>query len=247
MFRLSRTYGPKINNDYLFSAKGKIDYVKLEISEFVGGFLEFLNSQPESAQQHYLVYLKLLMERAATYSWYSVLNFHFSINTAVEAAHLSLQQFDQIKDRAQTFFTHADLPPAPTTPRVSTMSSQVRNSKKDTYCKEWNYTGKCNGSLPKRHTREFTIAVFAMQTTQSLAVSPARPNQKTKLAPNFSGACIPIQSNFNLTQFDFYFEHYQEGIIVDFLFFMAGRLTTWGLYCPLPFQIILRPPRTAFS
>lgn len=47
------------------------------------------------------------MERAATYSWYSVQNFHFSINTAVEAGHLSLQQFDQIKDRAQTFFTHA--------------------------------------------------------------------------------------------------------------------------------------------
>ena len=36
-------------------------------------------------------------------------------------------------------------------------------------------------------------------------------------APNCSGACIPIQSNFNLAQFDFYFEHYQDGIIVDFL------------------------------
>ena len=36
-------------------------------------------------------------------------------------------------------------------------------------------------------------------------------------APNFSGACISIQSNFNLAQFDFYFEHYQDGIIVDFL------------------------------
>ena len=36
-------------------------------------------------------------------------------------------------------------------------------------------------------------------------------------APNFSGARIPIQSNFNLAQFDFYLEHYQDGIIVDFL------------------------------
>ena len=93
-------------NDYLFSAKGKIDYDNLEISEFVGGFLQFLNSQPESTQQRYLAYLKLLMERAATYSWNSVRNFHFSINTAVEARRLSLQQFDQIKDQAQTFFTH---------------------------------------------------------------------------------------------------------------------------------------------
>ena len=90
--------------------------------------------------------VKLLMERAATYSWNSVRNFHFSINTAVEAGRLSLQHFDQIKDRAQTFFTHADLPPAPTIPCVSTTSSQVRNNKKDTYCKEWNYTGKCQCS-----------------------------------------------------------------------------------------------------
>ena len=36
-------------------------------------------------------------------------------------------------------------------------------------------------------------------------------------APNFSGARIPIQSNFNLAQFDFYLEHYQDGIVVDFL------------------------------
>ena len=127
-------------NDHLFSAKGKTDYDNLEISEFVGGFLEFLNSQPESAQQRYLAYLKLLMERAATYSWNSVRNFHFSINTAGEAGRLFLQQFDQIKDRAQTFFTNVDLPSAPTT------SSQARYSKKDTYCKEWNYTGKCNCS-----------------------------------------------------------------------------------------------------
>ena len=139
-----RKHPSLLPNDYLFSAKGKIDYDKLEISEFVGGFLEFLNSQPESAQQRYLPYLKLLMERAATYSWYSVQNFNFLINTAVEAGRLSLQQFDQIKDWAQTFFTHADLPSAPTSPRISIKSSQARNSKKDTYCKEWNYTGKCN-------------------------------------------------------------------------------------------------------
>ncbi|XP_068753186.1 uncharacterized protein [Montipora capricornis] len=36
-------------------------------------------------------------------------------------------------------------------------------------------------------------------------------------APNFSGARIPIQSNFNSAQFGFYVEHYQHGIIVDFL------------------------------
>ena len=59
-----RKHPSLLPNDYLFSAKGKIDYDKLEISEFVGGFLEFLNSQPESAQQCYLAYLKLLMHGA---------------------------------------------------------------------------------------------------------------------------------------------------------------------------------------
>ena len=72
-----RKHPSLLPNDYLFSAKGKIDYDKLEISEFVGGFLEFLNGQPESAQQRYLAYLKLLMERAATYSWHSGRNSTF--------------------------------------------------------------------------------------------------------------------------------------------------------------------------
>ena len=58
-----RKHPSLLPNDYLFSAKGKIDYDKLEISEFVGGFLKFLNSQPESAQQRYLANLKLLMEK----------------------------------------------------------------------------------------------------------------------------------------------------------------------------------------
>ncbi|CAH3019773.1 unnamed protein product, partial [Porites evermanni] len=67
-------------------------------------------------------------------------NDHLFSAKAGEAGRLFLQQFDQIKDWAQTFFTHADLPSAPTT------SSQARYSKKDTYCKERNYTGKCNCS-----------------------------------------------------------------------------------------------------
>ena len=80
------------------------------------------------------------------HSWNSVRNFHLSINTAVEAGRLSFNHFDQIKDRAQTLFTHSDLPSAPATPRVSNASSQARSRTKDTFCKEWNYTDKCNCS-----------------------------------------------------------------------------------------------------
>ena len=36
-------------------------------------------------------------------------------------------------------------------------------------------------------------------------------------APNFSGARIPIQTKFNLAKFEFYREHYQDRITVDFL------------------------------
>lgn len=158
---------------------GKIDYDNLEISEFVGGFLEFLNSQPEPAQQRYLAYVKLLMERAATYSW----NVHISINTVVEAGRLSLQQFDQIKDGAQTF-THADLPSAPTTPRVSIMSFQAIPIAKSGVTQ-----ATVTAHRRKRQSRAFTVAVFAMQITQCynvqnvasqfLSLSPACLNQKT--------------------------------------------------------------------
>ena len=40
---------------------------------------------------------------------------------------------------------------------------------------------------------------------------------RTVHAPNFSGAQIPIQTNLNLAKFEFYLEHYQDRIIVDFL------------------------------
>ena len=162
----------------------KIDYDNLELSEFVGGFLEFLNSQPESAQQRYLAYVKLLIERAATYSWNSIRNVHISINTVVEAGRLSLQQFDQIKDGAQTFFTHADLPSAPTTPRVSIMSFQAIPIAKSGITQ-----ATVTAHRRKRQSRAFTVAVFAMQITQCynvqnvasqfLTLSPARLNQKT--------------------------------------------------------------------
>ncbi|KAK3732020.1 hypothetical protein QZH41_016893, partial [Actinostola sp. cb2023] len=96
-------------NDFIFSAKGKIEYEKLEIAEFVGGFLEFLKIQPEAAKQRYVEYLQLLMERATVYTWTSVRNFHISVHNAVDSGRLSYTKFDIIRDRSQTFFTHAEL------------------------------------------------------------------------------------------------------------------------------------------
>ena len=54
---------------------GTVDYDKLDLAEFVSGFLEFCKEQPESSQPSLLAHLQLLMDRAITYS--SVRKFHF--------------------------------------------------------------------------------------------------------------------------------------------------------------------------
>ena len=48
----------------VFSAKGTLDYDKLDISEFVFAFLEFVH---QSQHQHLLQFLQLLMEKAMNY------------------------------------------------------------------------------------------------------------------------------------------------------------------------------------
>ena len=64
----------------VFSAKGTLDYDKIDISEFVFAFLEFVQQQQQSQHQHLLQFLQLLMEKAMNYSWLSVRNFNLSIN-----------------------------------------------------------------------------------------------------------------------------------------------------------------------
>ena len=68
---------------YLFSPKGELEYGKLEIAEFVGGYLEFLSARPASEYLNFITHLQLLMARAVSYTWSSVRNFHLSVNTAV--------------------------------------------------------------------------------------------------------------------------------------------------------------------
>ena len=48
----------------VFSAKGTLDYDKIDISEFVFAFLEFVQQQQQSQHQHLLQFLQLLMEKA---------------------------------------------------------------------------------------------------------------------------------------------------------------------------------------
>ena len=78
-----------VPNNFLFSAKGMVDYDKLDLAEFSCSFLEFCKEQPELSKAWLLKHLQLLMERAITYSWSSVRNFHLAIHNAVEQGGLT--------------------------------------------------------------------------------------------------------------------------------------------------------------
>ena len=144
--RSRKKAGASLPNNFLFSPKGTVDYDKLELAEFVCGYLEFCKEQPESSKASLLKHLHLLMERAITYSWSSVRNFHLSVNNAIEQGRLSWQSYESIRERAQTFFTHQDLRSnLPTSSRNG--SIPARGKAKDLLCREWNYTGKCSCAI----------------------------------------------------------------------------------------------------
>ncbi|EDO30392.1 predicted protein [Nematostella vectensis] len=129
-------------NEFLFTtSKGTLEYDKLDISEFVGGFLECIKSKSEPERPTLVAHLQLLMEKAASYSWSSVRNFHFSISSAIEAGRLTWNDATVIRDRAQIAFTHADLRSASQSAPRNGISSAAK-AKKELYCKDWNHTGK---------------------------------------------------------------------------------------------------------
>ena len=152
--RSRKKTGAALPHNFLFSSKGTVEYDKLELAEFVCGYLEFCKEQPESSKAPLLKHLHLLMERAITYSWSSVRNFHLFVNNAVEQGRLSWHSFESIRERAQTFFTHQDL--RSNQSNSSRYGSQpVRGKAKDLLCKEWNYTGKCSCAISDANYKAF--------------------------------------------------------------------------------------------
>lgn len=145
--RAKKKASTSLPNCYLFSAKGTVEYDKLDLAEFVSGFLEFCKEQPESRQQCLFRHLQLLMDRAITYSWSSVRNFHLSVHNAVDQGCLAWNASDAIRERAQTFFTHQDLKSNTAATSRSNPSSQTRTPAKESYCRDWNYSGKCSCNL----------------------------------------------------------------------------------------------------
>lgn len=135
----------------VFSAKGTLDYDKIDISEFVFAFLEFVQQQQQSQHQHLLQFLQLLMEKAMNYSWPSVRNFNLSINQALAQGRLTWGQMDVIQARSNTFFSHADLRSSQNTGSKFSGPRQQRDpprrEQKDMYCTDWNYTAKCSCNI----------------------------------------------------------------------------------------------------
>lgn len=146
----------------------------------MSGYLEFYKEQPEASKAPLLKHLQLLMERAITYSWVSVRNFHLSVNNAVEQGRLSWrssESCESIRERAQSFFTHQDLRSNNFIPSRSGVSTPGRGKAKDNFCKEWNYSGTPleNAVVPflMRLIKRFIDVVFA--TLQIMLCSRA-PN-----------------------------------------------------------------------
>lgn len=148
--------GASLPHNYVFSSKGTLIYDVLDIPDFVYGYLEFYKEQSAAAKLTLIKHLQLLMERAATYSWPSVRSFHLAIATAIEQGRLSWTSSDAIRERSQTFFSHHDLRTQsrpPTSQRqispyqTPLASARTIRSPKETYCRDWNYTGKCSCSI----------------------------------------------------------------------------------------------------
>ena len=93
----------------VFSAKGILDYDKLDISEFAFAFLEFIQQQPQLHHKNLFRFLQLLMQKAMNYLWSSVKNFNLSINQAFAQGRLTRGQMDVIQAWSNNFFSHANL------------------------------------------------------------------------------------------------------------------------------------------
>ena len=94
-------------HDFVPSVQGEYD--KLNLSEFVAGFLVLIKTYDAQLKAAFLAHLELLMIKAISYSWSSVRAFHKFVAKQVEQQCLEWQDSKAINDQAATFFRHSDL------------------------------------------------------------------------------------------------------------------------------------------
>ena len=89
------------SHNFVPSVQGKYD--KLNLSEFVAGFLVMIKTYVVQLKVVFLAHLELLMIKA--YSWSSVRAFHKFVAKQVEQRCLEWQDSKAINDQAATFFS----------------------------------------------------------------------------------------------------------------------------------------------
>lgn len=93
-------------HDFVSSIQGEYD--KLELPDFVAGFLMMIKSYDPMVKDAMPAHLELLTIKAISYSWVSICAFHKFIAKQVER-HLDWQDLKSVQDQATTFFRHSEL------------------------------------------------------------------------------------------------------------------------------------------
>ena len=104
-----------------------VEYGKLDLAEFIAGYLSMIKTYDPEATKFMLSHLELLMIKGTRYSWSSVRSFHAHIAKQVELYRLEWSDTAEIRDRANTFFKHSDLRTAPTSRVTATPPSTTRS------------------------------------------------------------------------------------------------------------------------
>ena len=141
-----------------------VDYDKLELPDFVGGFSLMIKSYDAPLKSAMLELLELLIAKASSYSWSSVRSFHGHIAKQVELWRLEWTSLLEICEKANTYFKHSDLCSSQLRPNItSTLSSPsvppAHNQRPPTKpeankpCHQWNYYDSC--SYDKANLKSF--------------------------------------------------------------------------------------------
>ena len=188
------------------------------------------------------------MARASTHNWCSVRSFHLSIATAINQGRLSWSDCVAIRERSQTFFTHQDLSThAPTHVGHATKSRHAavtvtNRDKKEKYCRDWNYTAKCDchttsASYSSNHRcrvcdttdhpmlhcpkRKFPIPSTPtnQDSTKEWQTFLVALSDSVRAAPqcNFQGAKHTLTTAFNLKRWNYDLKDYNDVIVTAFL------------------------------
>ena len=136
-----------------FAPGNPSDY-KIELAEFVTGFLVMIKPYDNPSKSAILEYLELLMTKASSYSWPSVRAFHAHVAKQIELCRLEWTSFTDIRNKAVTFFKHSDLRSSQpqTNPGMVSSTSLVMppfscpstKSEAEKACRQWNYYGSCS-------------------------------------------------------------------------------------------------------